>query len=246
MAALLVAMGVISIVLSVALPAWRTATKREREAELMFRGQQYAHAIALFQRKYAGAFPPNVDMLVQQKFLRRKYKDPITGDDFQIVPVGAAGVPAGGGATPQGGSPQVQAGRAGQPAAQIPQPAGRAGGPVTTTGMIGVVSKSTDTSLRLFNGRNHYNEWVFVATQASTAAGAPAGPGTQMPGGVGGLPGRGGPQDGRGGQRGQGGQRGVEGQPGGAPFGGRPGFPPPAGPGGQQPQPGQFPGRGRL
>ena len=246
MAALLVAMSVMSIALSVALPAWRTATKREKEAELMFRGQQYAHAIALFQRKYAGAFPPNVDMLVQQKFLRKKYKDPITNDDFQIVPVGAAvGAPNAGAPASQTGT--AQAGRAGQPAAQTPQAAGRAGGPVTTTGMIGVVSKSAETSLRLFNGRNHYNEWVFVATQASTAAGGPVGAGTPMPGGVGGLPGRaGGRQDVPGGQRGQGGQRGFDGRPGGPPFGGPPGFPPPGG-GGQQQQPLQVPGgRGRL
>ena len=39
-----------AVALSVALPAWRTMTQREKEAELVFRGEQYARAIALFQR----------------------------------------------------------------------------------------------------------------------------------------------------------------------------------------------------
>jgi len=45
MAALLVGLSVMSIMLSMALPVWRTATQREREAELVFRGEQYAQAI---------------------------------------------------------------------------------------------------------------------------------------------------------------------------------------------------------
>ena len=55
--------------MSVALPAWRTAAQRERESELVFRGEQYAHAIGMFQRRTANAYPPNLDVLVQQKFL---------------------------------------------------------------------------------------------------------------------------------------------------------------------------------
>ena len=39
MAALLVAIGVMSVMLTVALPAWRQATKRGKEAELIFRGE---------------------------------------------------------------------------------------------------------------------------------------------------------------------------------------------------------------
>ena len=52
MAALLVAMAVIAIVLSTTLPVFSTVAKRERETELIFRGQQYARAVTLFQRKY--------------------------------------------------------------------------------------------------------------------------------------------------------------------------------------------------
>jgi type II secretory pathway pseudopilin PulG len=107
MAALLVGMTLMAVFLTVALPAWTTAAKREREAELIFRGQQYARAVALFQRKYANTFPPNVDILVNEHFLRKKYKDPMTKDgEFQVlyanhrlprsrVPVPASLAPAG-------------------------------------------------------------------------------------------------------------------------------------------------------
>src|SRR5262245_17661916 len=88
MVALLVGISIMAVALSVALPAWRTMAQREKEAELVFRGEQYARAIALYQRKSANAFPPNMDLLVDQKFLRRKYKDPVTDDDFQILYVG--------------------------------------------------------------------------------------------------------------------------------------------------------------
>jgi type II secretory pathway pseudopilin PulG len=105
MAALLVGLSVMSVMMAVALPVWSHATRREREEELIWRGEQYKRAIMLFQRKFANTFPPNIDVLVDQKFLRKKYKDPITGDNFQIIPVGAA-VPQGGvGGAPPGGRP---------------------------------------------------------------------------------------------------------------------------------------------
>lgn len=54
MAALLVSIAVMGILMSALIPVWTTAVQREREAELVFRGEQYARAIGLFQRKYAG------------------------------------------------------------------------------------------------------------------------------------------------------------------------------------------------
>ena len=89
MAALLVAMSVMAIVLSTAMPVYQTVARREREAELVFRGEQYARAIALFQRKYGNQLPPDVDVLIDQRFLRKKYKDPITGGDFQYLGAGS-------------------------------------------------------------------------------------------------------------------------------------------------------------
>src|SRR6187399_598272 len=81
MAALLVSLAIMAVALTVAMPVWKQMTQREKEAELVFRGAQYTRAITLFQRKNGQTLPPNIDVLVEQRFLRKKFKDPITGDD---------------------------------------------------------------------------------------------------------------------------------------------------------------------
>jgi type II secretory pathway pseudopilin PulG len=147
MAALLASMSVMCVMLSVALPVWRTVMQREREAELIFRGQQYARAIALFQRHYAGTFPSSVEALVEGRFLRRRYLDPMTNREFRLL---YADVPY---------------------AAVAVRPA-----PTTIAdprrGIVGVVSGSSATSLRSYGGRWRYDEWMFVATQEPPTPGA--------------------------------------------------------------------------
>lgn len=273
MAALLVAMSVMAILLTVAMPAYKQMARREKEEELVFRGQQYARALRLFGMKYANAAPPNVDVLVDQRFLRRKYKDPITNDDFQPLMAGGS-LPGAGGSTPQRGSaptPQFRGpgdtpatsgggpGRSGSPpgiggGTPGTTPVGGTGGGVGAPvgGIIGFSSKSKAESIRLYNGRNHYNEWAFVYTPQVQAPGAGGGPGrTGGPGGPGGQqqPGQSPFQPGVGGQRG-GGPRG--GQPPGTPRG-TPGNPGGRGPGASpftptspfQPAQPITPGRGR-
>ena len=85
MAALLVGMSVMAVLMGALLPVWSHMATREKEEELIFRGNQYARAIGLFQRKFANTPPPTIDVLVEQRFLRKKYKDPITNDDFQPI-----------------------------------------------------------------------------------------------------------------------------------------------------------------
>jgi type II secretory pathway pseudopilin PulG len=193
MAALLVALGVMAVMLTVVMPVWKHAAQREKEEELVFRGKQYVHAIGLFQKKFANAYPPNVDVLVEQRFLRKKFKDPITNDDFVPIAVGQS-LPGGTQPTGQRGSAgSASTGRGGQSTVSAAQPgAGRTGGPggppISTVspgqsagGISGVTSKSKDQSIRLYNGRGHYNEWAFVFIQQQQAAGAGA-PGTAAPG----------------------------------------------------------------
>jgi type II secretory pathway pseudopilin PulG len=209
MAALLVGISVMAVIMTMAMPVWSTQAKRAREDELVFRGEQYARAIAMFQRKYANALPPSIDVLVNERFLRKKYLDPITGGEFQAL-TGAAGQavpgPGPGRSGPGGTPPQGGAGGTGgfgsaqsafnSFAAQAQQGRGGFGGTVGGGGGItGVASKSTEKSLRLYNGRGAYNEWAFVAVQRQLQAGEGAGPGAQAPGA-----GRGG----RGGERGTG------------------------------------------
>ena len=100
MAALLVVLAVMSVLSSVALPAWRHAAQREREAELIFRGEQYARAVMLYQRRTPGAWPPDVDTLVEGRFLRRAYRDPMTADgEFRLVLQSELAAPSGPGAS---------------------------------------------------------------------------------------------------------------------------------------------------
>src|SRR5262249_4089755 len=177
-------------------------------------------------------------VLVDQRFLRKKYKDPITNDDFQIIPVGQ-GVPGTAqntqntgqrGATGAGGAASSGTTAPGATSTQTGSrglsPIGTQGGGTgiqTTAGISGVTSKSKDQSIRLYNGRGHYNEWAFVYTpQLQPGQGAP---GSAVPGP----------------QRGQPGQPGQRGGPGTDPFGGRRGNQP-LGPGGFNPN---NPGGGR-
>ena len=195
MVALLVAMSVMAIMMTAAMPAWHTLVQREKEAELVFRGEQIARAIGLYQRRFANAPAPSIDFLVEQRFLRKKYKDPIANDDFQVLTAGqnqpgqVQGV--------QGAPTQTTFGRAqggaqtqttfGRGAQQTTGRTGAAGGAqgfgsafnTATGGVIGVTSKSPLKSLRLYNGQDVYNQWVFMPVAQTARAGGP-------PGGVGG------------------------------------------------------------
>ena len=191
MAALLVGLSVMAVLMGAALPVWSQQMKREREEELIWRGQQYARAVGLFQRKYANTFPPTIDILVEQRFLRKKYKDPITNSDFQPIPAGG-GVP---GQVPPPPSGPQQAPRGAQRQGATPptgftiQPRLDNGGTNTANtmgqvpgqgsapsiGIQGVVSKSKDSSIKIYNGRTKYNEWAFVYLATAQRVGGPAG-----------------------------------------------------------------------
>jgi type II secretory pathway pseudopilin PulG len=210
MAALLVGMAVMAVLMSALLPVWTTMATREKEAELVFRGNQYARAIGLFQRKFANTPPPTIDVLVEQRFLRKKYKDPITNDDFQPLYANQAMAPGGpqGSQGPSGtqrpsgtqssSGTQGTAGTSGSPrppGGQLIQPGFGATGATAAGGIIGVTSKSKETSLRVYNGRTKYNEWAFVYVQTSQRPGESGGGGSTpgMPGNPTQRPGQPGP-----------------------------------------------------
>ena len=196
MAALLVGMSVMAVLMGALLPVWTHMATREKEEELIFRGRQYARAIGLFQRKYANTPPPSIEVLVEQRFLRKKYKDPITNDEFQ--PIYANQAAMGG----QGTSPVAQ--RPGQaPSATLSSPAPQtlqsgfgSTGAGPQGGVIGVTSKSKDASIKLYNGRDHYDQWAFVYVQTAQRPGQSAGPGVPGQGPQGQAPGPNGMQPG--------------------------------------------------
>ena len=85
----------ILLALSLAAPKMAEEVRRDKEAETIHRGQQYARAIRMFYTKY-GRYPGKVDDLIKtqdQRFLRKRYLDPMTGkDDWRIIHLGEAKV----------------------------------------------------------------------------------------------------------------------------------------------------------
>lgn len=88
----------IGVAISVAARQWKTEIRREKEAELLFRGDQIRRAIGLYYstaRAGMNQFPRSLDALVKdpnssatRRYLRKIYKDPITNDDFELVKEG--------------------------------------------------------------------------------------------------------------------------------------------------------------
>ena len=186
MAGLIVAIAILGIVMSMLMPTWRTWARREKETELIFRGEQYMRAIELYQRQFAGTYPTDMDMLVEQRFLRRAYTDPATGHEFEVLTQGSV----------QGASGEELAARSGQAGVVQQQPSagltrvnqdttgGSSPSRLSTAaagfnqgagGIIGVVSSSTATSMALYNGADRYDEWLFVYLPQATQPGAGGG-----------------------------------------------------------------------
>lgn len=240
MAALLVGLSVMAVLMSVALPVWNKQAQRDREEEYLFRAHEYARGVMKFQQKSGpGTLPPSLDVLVQQRFVRRKYKDPLSGQDFNPVyqTATALGQPGAGGAmgsaTPgQIGTGLGSAGGQGTSTSGISTTATQTsnqGAPVPGAGIMGVVSKSKATSIKVYNGRTRYDQWAVTYQDVKPGKGLPPDilQALNQPGGANAQPGGFG-QPGGGGAN-PFGQPGAKpgstpfGQPGANPFGASPG-----------------------
>jgi type II secretory pathway pseudopilin PulG len=84
------------ILATAAAPNLLTEGRREKEAEMVWRGQQYARAIGLYYRKF-GKYPTKIEDLTKQtngvRFLRQAYADPMNKDDgsWRFIYVGPNG-----------------------------------------------------------------------------------------------------------------------------------------------------------
>jgi type II secretory pathway pseudopilin PulG len=90
----------LSIGLALIGEVWHTSTKREREAELLFVGNQYRKAIERYyltgpQRQY----PRSLEELLKdprrpttERYLRKVYLDPITGKAFALLKAPDGGI----------------------------------------------------------------------------------------------------------------------------------------------------------
>ena len=188
MAGLLVAIAIMGITMSMIMPTWRTWAQREKEAELIFRGEQYLRAIELYQRRFAGAYPTDVQMLIDQRFLRKAYMDPMTGGEFEILTQGSVRIAPGQAQTGPGTFGVTTQPQQSGSFTRVDQDTGTGSAPTPFTeaarginegagGIVGVVSSSTETSMALYNQRNRYDEWLFVylpqAAQPGLATGVP-------------------------------------------------------------------------
>ena len=191
MAALLVGLSVMAVIMSVAMPTWSHMIRRDKEEELVFRGSQYARAINQYQRRFANASPASLDVLIEQRLLRKKFRDPLSPNkdgEFQLLYL--QNKPT------TGGDAQASRGRGpGSTSGGSVGPSPSRGGPI-----IGVASKNTGQSIRLYKGKNRYNEWEFIGMELSSQP-AP------VAGGSRGAPQRGG----RGGQESSGASNGSRG-----------------------------------
>jgi type II secretory pathway pseudopilin PulG len=183
---IIILLVILGISLVAAVPLWQKAVQREREQELIFRGYQYMQAIARYQQKYPGAYPPSVEVLVEQKFLRKAYKDPMGGKDGewnmlrQLSPelqLGQqqqqqqAGEAAGitdlnrsraqlrtpGGAT--SGAPGSTRPPAG---GNFQSSLGRGASDASMGGIVGVASRSAEKTFYRVPGKEEYKDWLFV------------------------------------------------------------------------------------
>jgi len=94
---LLVMVVVLGLAAGMTGQTWRAAMQRAREAELIWRGQQYRRAIESFYTNRGNKtgpkmFPAKLDDLVRDprypgvvRHLRKLYSDPMTGEDWELV-----------------------------------------------------------------------------------------------------------------------------------------------------------------
>ena len=171
------------VALTVALPSVYQEGQREREAELIFRGTQYARAIALFHRQF-NRYPVSIRELMGTngiRFLRQEYKDPMDPKGkWRFIHANAAGVlidsknrplsPNSPNANNPAGStglitPPAQTslgGQAGQTNPQTPSAFFGSGNEVQGAYIVGVAATSHRESIRIWRKQQHYDEWEFL------------------------------------------------------------------------------------
>jgi type II secretory pathway pseudopilin PulG len=199
------------VAVTAAAPNILTQGRRDKEDEMIWRGEQYARAVRLFYRKN-GRFPTSIDELVEKRtqvrYLRQRYKDPMNSEDgsWRLIYIGPGGQLIG--SITRTGALQFPAAQPGQQPGKSPGAGGTPGatplqptfGPrpsaqpspvsdaVIGGNIIGVASKVEQPSLKVYKERSTYKEWEFIwdPTRDAQVPGSPGfgvpQPGTRPPG----------------------------------------------------------------
>ncbi|MDH3253654.1 MAG: hypothetical protein OEM62_01585 [Acidobacteriota bacterium] len=188
--ALMVLIAVINIGVAAALPSLSHSMRREKEAELVFRGMQYAEAIRVFQLR-TGRYPVSLRELLEinPRCIRQLWTDPFNdnGEWALILAQGAGNRRVAGGGGPGELTEEERRDQDRRPrrltptGAQNLQPVERVADPdggglprrgqiVARGPIIGVRSLSTDEGVRSFMGSTKYSEWLFIVNLIPTLA----------------------------------------------------------------------------
>lgn len=143
---LLVVILAMSVGLTVAVPVWKTELQREKEEELIFRGRQYVEAVRLYQIKNPNKFPASLKELGEKRFVRKLFKDPMTpGGEWNVI-------------LNSGPGQESRTAGSGQQILVAPVAALES---ISNPVLLGVVSSSTETSIRLYEDQDTYDKWLF-------------------------------------------------------------------------------------
>lgn len=174
--------------------------KRDREEEMIHRGVQYSRAVRRYFKKF-GRYPSRIEELESTnniRFLRQRYKDPITGKDFKPLHMTdvqmsfGPGVGGGVAGSPPGGAGGLQA----PPPSVFPDGNGGSGPDARGPSAIGAAPPTGDPGFTADsgqggagqNGDNNPSQQVAAAAAGQTSAQqagatATAAPGPQVFGG---------------------------------------------------------------
>ena len=179
--ALVVAFTVLSVALAAVLPTVSQTMQRAREAELIFRGLQYAEAIRIFQVRF-GRYPTTLSELieVEPRCIRQLWDDPITGTaEWGLVLADS----------PQQGTDVAEvrdrrrsrrdrrsdddrrSSRSAATTRAFGSSGSQSGDTVTQAQIQGVHSLSDETAIRSFFGKETYNEWKFTPNMLNISVG---------------------------------------------------------------------------
>jgi len=194
---LLLGVSLLVIAAAAIAPTIASQIRRDRETELIHRAAEYRRAVRRFARQ-TGRYPMSLDDLESThgiRYLRKRYKDPISGGDFRLLHL--ADIPASLGTSANNWSLQpapntkgessdpkalAEDGNAAQdvtPSSAVvgtdahapgsldasaagPSPDHPSGDQPFRGGVIiGVASTSKRKTIREFDRRSHYNQWLF-------------------------------------------------------------------------------------